>query len=528
MPAQNDQETAKNTSIFSFFTIISRILGLVRDVLKAYAFGTGYLAVAFDIAFRIPNSLRNLVAEGALAQSFIPIYENSKKKSLETARELAGIIYVFIFLSLGFFTILAILTIPYIIPYLVHDPLKNENSTLLTINLCQILFPYILFMSLSSIYMGIQYSHNKFWAPSFGSALLNIIVIIFFGLYLIFQSKLNSSQETLVYVFSIITLLGGFIHLVFQGKVVKKLALRPKYVFKIKHPAIKGLFFMMLPAAFGSAVHEIGQIIDIFLATYLHEEVPGAVSALTYSHRLLHLPIGVFGAAVSTASLPQLSRIFESNNKREFNESLFNSIGLNLYLLIPAALGLIIFAEPIVGIIFEYGEFDKTSTQITAVALQYYAVGIPAYGMQKLFISSYYAQKNSKTPAVITWIVLFINVILSIFFMQYIKHAGLAFGSALAAYFGILIYSIKLRKIKLFVLDKKQIKNILTIVFINFILCLFLLFLNNFTNQFKYYIRLIITIPCALIVYFLLSKIINLYQWQLFQVIIEKVKKKLK
>lgn len=466
------KNTVKNTSIFSFFTSISRVLGLLRDMLRAHAFGTSMLAVAFDIAFRIPNMLRNLVAEGALAQAFIPLYDQYKDKN-GGERDAAGVVIVFVLLVMLTATVVAFFLLPVIIPHLTNHPQFALHSALVevakinqitdvatlttlqgqvlttetTFTLAQILFPYIVFMSLSSLYMAMQYSHNIFWAGSMGPAILNMVILAIFGLF--YFTFYDSHKSVAIYVWVGAVLSAALAQLIFQFIVVKRRGLSPRYSFKFKHSIIKGLFAMMLPALFGAAVQEIGQLVDIFLATSLKDEVPGAVPALNFSHRLIQLPMGVFGVAVATASLPQLSRLFNEKRHDDFRSNLVSAAKMNFFLMIPAIMGLIFLAKPITALLFEHGEFNKHSTEITAYALQFYALGILGYSLQKLFMSALYAQKNSKIPAVITAVILVLNISISISLMPYLQHGGLALGSALAAYLGVAAYLVVLKRRKM-------------------------------------------------------------------------------
>jgi len=525
---KNKRETYRNASIFSLFTILSRFFGLIRDSLKAYAFGTGIYSVAFDIAFRIPNMLRNLVAEGALSHSFIPVYESYKNRNRLSEQQASGAVLSLIYISLSLFTLIAILLLPYILPYIMHGAPRENNLVEVTIRLSQILFPYILLMSASSIYMGIQYSHGIFGMASFGPALLNIVVIVFFGGYLLLHSTLvlEEQQEFLIYLFSYITLMAALAQLWFQKHTVTKAGLKPHYSLNFKHPAIKNLFTLMLPAVFGAAVQELGQLIDIYLATWISNEVPGAVSALTYAHRLIHLPMGIFGVAIATASLPQLSRIYKENNHKEFHNTLWTALGLNLFLILPSTIGLIIFSEPIIGLLFERGNFDYNSTVITSQALKYYAIGILGYSLQKLFMSSLYAQKNSRIPAIITFIVLLINILLSILFMKYLYHAGLALGSSLASYAGLFIYMFLLIKKGLFLFDKNKFMDQLKILIVNLILLFILYYVNKLLVNFDYGMKLLIAVPSGIMVYFLLSALFNVEEFKFYYNIIKhKIKR---
>lgn len=533
--------TVKNSSIFSFFTIISRGLGLLRDMLKAHAFGTGIASVAFDIAFRLPNMLRNLVAEGALSQAFVPIYqeyrdENDSQKERKAFGNVLGVVLVL----LGIFTLVIVFLMPYLLPFLIKQNNGSQQITNLSVNLAQLLFPYILLMSLASLYMSVQYSYKRFAAASFGPALLNTVILIFFSAYYFFvypwqmaNPNVNNTsqyQNYPIYVFSFVTLLAAFVQLSFQAYTVKKMGLSPIVKVNFKHPVVKKLFVMMLPAVFGASVQEIGQLIDIALATRLYDKIPEAVSALTYSHRLIQLPIGIFGVAVATASLPQLSQIFLSGNKEKFSESLFDSAQLNLFLLLPATLGLMFFAEPVIGLLFEHGEFTRRSTQVTAVATIYYAPGIVAFGLQKLFMNSLYARRNSKTPALITFFTLITNVLLSLYFMQSLLHAGLALSSSLAAFFSVAMYFIVYVRSGMISLEKNFLRTRFVsagkIILVNVIFALILWTVTSQIKSHSYFLQVLAIVP-FIFFYVFLAFVFRVQEWFLFAQMLKKLKDKL-
>jgi putative peptidoglycan lipid II flippase len=527
----NQKETIANTSIFSLYTMLSRLLGLGRDSLKAYAFGTSPFAVAFDIAFRIPNMLRNLVAEGALSQSFLPIYDQYKHKDVKEAHLASGIVITLFTIILSALSLIVWFLTPVFLPYLLSELKNDAQITQLTIELTRILFPYILLMSLISIYMAIQYSHGLFWAASVGPALLNGVVIFTFGGYLWYAKHFSISlpdTEYLVYLFSYATIFAAVVQLVFQVLVTRKHKTSPRFSFMFRHPVVKNLYNMMLPASLGSAVQELAQLIDIFLATSVSYIVPGAVAALTYSHRLIHLPMGIFGIAISTASMPQFSRLFVEKRVDEFKESIWTAIGLNFFLILPAAIGMVIYAVPIIGLLFERGEFDKNSTQITAIALIYYAPGILAFSLQKLFMSSMYAQKNSKEPAMITIVVLTINIGLCLVFMRYLYHAGLALASTVAGFAGCVIYMQKLNKAGFFSFSRDKLYDVGKIIFINLILTALMLGMYFYFIDLSYARRLVIAMPISVAAYLLLAHFFNISEWHLFLNVFLRVKEKVK
>lgn len=550
-------ETTNHSLIFAVFTLLSRLLGLIRTKLKAYVFGTSFFAVAFDFAFRLPNVLRNLVAEGALSQSFIPVYEEYKSDDnrLNELRA-SGAIIGFLLLILSFIVLLGVTTLPYAIALVRQDWVRSLEATRLLIKMSQFLFPYIFFISISSTFMSIQYCYKVFWAGSFGPALQNLIIILLFSTYLSFSpdrltnvdiknldllAQICNADQLLIiyepiYVWCASILIAVSFQLIFQMIVVRRMGLFPKISFSFKHPVLKSLFIMMLPATFGAAVQELGQVLDLALASSIEDRVPEAIAALTYSHILIHLPMGVFGVAVSTASLPALTKLYKDNKIEEYTSRLRESIGLNLFFLLPASLGLAFFGDSIIELLIQGGSFNEESTKVTYFALKFYATGLLGYGLQKLFMAAFYAQSNSKTPARITALVLLFNLIISYMLMQFFDHGGLALGSALAAYLGALIYLQKLKSTGIKPFDQKFIWAKVRIILVNIILGLFLYLLKaypyfglnakmpHFLQNSKVYLVIVIMISIAL--YLGLAIAFRLDESRALGSIIQKIKKK--
>ena len=518
-----DRETLKNSSIFSLFTSMSRVLGLLRDMLKAYAFGTGPLSVAFDIAFRLNNMLRNLVAEGALSQAFVPLYNRYANESDVRAREAAGVVIVFTGIVMTLVTIAIILLLPWLMPLLLAGDRMPAEQLQLTIHLSQLLFPYLVMMSVASLYMGIQYSHKIFWAASFGPALLNIVILVVFGAYAAYMRYTGGVfGVTSIYVFSVATLVAAVAQVIFQIYTVHRRGLAPKYSLSIRHGALKALGSMMLPAVFAASMQEVGQLIDVYLATSLSDRVPEAISALTYSHRLIQLPIGVFGVAVATASLPQLSKLFQQSVSvgnlslasaegdkavDSFSGSLAYSIRLNVFFLLPAVAGLMVFSEPIVKVIFQRGAFTQRSTDVTALALMCYAPGILAYSLQKLFTISLYARMNTRTPAIITAVALLLNFAFSLTLMQTMLHGGLAAGSAIAAWCGVIIYLTVLLRGQILRSPMSLLRDLARIVVVNLVFAAVIIALRYFIFPERALLQLAISVPVAVAFYVTLARI---------------------
>ncbi len=497
--AKTHADTIRKTGIFSFFTGLSRFFGLARDMLKAAAFGTGPLAVAFDIAFRIPNLFRNLLAEGALSQSFIPVYEKYKHGSPGSGKAAAGAVISFITIVLLVFSALMMFFADTLIPLFLHGNASSATDVSLTISLTRLLFPFIFFASIVSLFISLLYSHGVYWVGSFGPALMNIVVLAGFGIPWLLWGTGD------IYLFSYVTLASAAIQLLFTVYFVHKQKLFPRLSFSFKHPALKNLFVMMLPAVFAASVQEVGQIIDIYLATMISDKVPGAVSALSYSHRLIHLPIGIFGVALSMASLPKLSRLFIEKKMDEFSSAVEFGVRLNLMLLLPSALGLILLSDSIVSIIFERGSFDAESTATTALALRFYAAGILAFSLQKFLLSALYSRQNTLVPSLITVAVLLANIGFALLFMQTLYHGGLALGSSLAAFLGVLLYGVYFRQLKLISFRRhfgQHLPSYIKIIAMNGIMAAGIIVAGQWVGE-NHLLRVLLLLPLGVLLYFL-------------------------
>ncbi|HRP68493.1 MAG TPA: lipid II flippase MurJ, partial [Turneriella sp.] len=285
---------------------------------------------------------------------------------------------------------------------------------------------------------------------------------------------------------------------------------------------------MMLPAAFAASMQQLGQLIDVYLATALMDKVPEAISALTYSHRLIQLPIGIFGVAVATASLSQLSHLHQKDaTGQKFSENLAYSIRLNLFFLLPAVAGLMVFSTPIIRVLFERGAFTTRSTDVTATALLCYAPGILAYSLQKLFSVSLYARMNTRTPAIITGATLLLNLALSLFLMQYFLHGGLALGSALAAWCGVLMYIIILIRTHALRSVRHLFGSVGKLLLLNGIFTAALLTIQKFIFPDHAALQLLIAVPLALLLYIVLAYASHLDEASAFLELLAKLKKKI-
>ena len=421
-----------------FFTFLSRILGLVRDIVIARLFGTGLAADAFFVAFRIPNLLRRLFAEGSLTIAFIPVFtEYLTKKSENEAFQLARVVLTLLSIILAIVTLLGILLSPWIVRAQAFGfggaGMKYELTVLLT----RITFPYILFISLVALFMGILNSLRHFSAPAAAPVFLNVGII---GSALWISP--HFSQPIIGVAVGV--LIGGLMQLALQipWLIKKGVSLTPCWM--PDHPAVKKIGRLMLPAIFGSAIYQFNQFIGTLLASFLPE---GSVSWLYYADRLVQFPLGVFAIAISTAALPSLSRQAAENNLLAFKDTLEHAIGLVMFITIPSIFGLIILGRPIIEVFFERGAFDTVSTVMTNRALFYYALGLLAFSGTRVMVSAFYALQDTKTPVIVAAIALAANLIFSLVFMGPLKHGGLALALSLAStfQFSLLIFFFKRR-----------------------------------------------------------------------------------
>ncbi|GIX40798.1 MAG: putative lipid II flippase MurJ [Leptospiraceae bacterium] len=473
-------KSARNSLKLTLMTFISRILGLIRDHFLARFFGTSLIATYWEIAYMLPNMLRNLLAEGILSQSFIPVYSESLKISEKKAKEDSGKIILFLSIILFFIVIIGIIIFPYVLPYYVGKP-KEEIKLLILLS--QILFGFIAFISLTSIFSGILYTHHRFVLPSISPIILNLVFIFTFLGFLILSKWYKISIENIAISLAIMVLIGSFVVMMIQYYFVKKNHWEPEFNFSLRifsDPVIKKLFSLVAPAILGASIFQLNQLIDIFLASYF-VKIDGAIPALRFAHRLIQLPTGLIGVAISTTILPVLSSYIR--NKESYNKSgeeLVSAIRFSLFLTIPAAIGLFILAPWIIHFLFSGGLWNLRSTYITLWALQFYLLGIPFYSTNKILTSTYYAYKDTKTPVKILIMIVIINLMLNVIFIPLLEHGGLALSTAISAFLNtlFLFYFLKDKPIEIPYKEFNSFfKNIIILIII---MILYLLILKQF------------------------------------------------
>lgn len=417
-------------------TLLSRVFGFIRDMVVAGFFGAGPATDAFFVAFRIPNLLRRLFAEGSLTIAFIPVFTGYLKRSKKEAVEFASIAFTLLSIILALVSVAGIVLSPWIVKIMAPGFADAPDTYALTVFLTRLMFPYIFFISLVALCMGILNSFRHFAAPALAPVILNICIIAAaFLLKDCFRDPILS--------LAVGVMAGGVLQLAMQFPFLLKVGARLRPNFHFNHPGIKRIGILMLPAVFGAAVYQASIFISTILASLLPE---GSVSYLYYADRVVQLPLGVFAIAVGTASLPSFSEQVAGGDYTELKRTIAFSLRLILFVTIPAMVALIVLRVPIMSVLFQRGKFDAASTVLTAQALLYYAVGLWAFSCIRVIVSAFYALQDTRTPVKIAVVALLINVIISIALMFPMKHAGLALATSIASAVNVVILAVILKR----------------------------------------------------------------------------------
>ena len=460
----------KSTGTFSFFTIISRLLGYMRDILIAVFLGAGPLADAFFVAFRIPNTFRRLFSEGTFNAAFVPSYSsiNNKKKSENFANN------IFSLLILGLLSLVFLIEIfmP-IFVFLIAPGFEGDNSKMeLAITLTRITFPFLLFVSLASFLSAILNSHNKFAAASAAPIILNIFLI----LVLIFGKMLD---DQLVYYLSYAVTISGITQFIFLYFFVKK-NYKPQFKFSFKIDGKIKLFFKkLLPSIFSSGVTQINILVGTIIASFQ----ASAVSYLYYADRIYQINLAIAGIAIGTVILPQLSKHVQNKKKEKIHLIQNKALELSLFLSIPAAIALLIASEEIISSLFGYGSFDQESVKKSAQALFYFGLGLPAFSLIKIFSTFFFARHETKIPFYISLISVLLNIFISIIFFKEIGFLIIPIATTISSWFNAISLFIILKNKKLFNFNLIFINRFIRILIVSFVMGIFFNYLINFFSD---------------------------------------------
>ena len=432
----------KASGVTGSMTMVSRLLGLVRDVVIARVFGATDGTDAFFFANKIPNFMRRLFAEGAFNQAFVPVLsEYRSNKAHFEVKELVNAVAYSLGGVLAIVTVIVVIAAPLIAIPIAYGFTENPPKFQLFVEMLRITFPYLLLISMTAFCSAILNSYNRFAIPAITPALLNIALI---SASFLLVPYMRVPELALAWA----VLIAGVAQLLFQLPFLAKIRLLPVPKLSRKHEGVAKIKELMLPALFGVSVSQINLLLDTFIASFL---VTGSLSWLYYSDRLMELPLGTFGIAIAIVVLPSLSRKHAESSMDDFSETLDWAFRMVCLIAIPATLALIVIAEPLLVTLFMNENFDEVDVVRSAGSLRAYAVGLLAFMSIKIFAPGYYARQDTKTPVKIGVIAMITNMILNIiFYLNGMAHVGLALATSLAAFLNAALLLFGLRKQKVF------------------------------------------------------------------------------
>jgi putative peptidoglycan lipid II flippase len=440
----------RSAGIVSIAVFMSRITGLVRESLMAALFGAGTVMDAFNLGFRIPNLTRDLFAEGALSSAFVPTFTDYlTNRTKKEAAELANLVATALIIVVGSLCLLGVIFAPALVRLLASGWTANPEKFALAVRMTRIMFPFLLLVALAAQAMGILNACNQFGVPAMASTFFNIgsvafglIIGVALGPY-IGVSRIEGMAIGVV--------CGGALQLMWQIPALRRSGFIFRPQLHWKHPGLVHILQLMGPAILGNAATLINVTVNTNFATQIHDPVrgmDGAVSWLNNAFRFMQLPLGIFGVAIASATLPVISRSASSGNMLEFRKTLSRSLGMVFLLTIPSSIGLAVLGQSIIGAIYQGGKFKLYDTQQTALALSCYAIGLAGYSALKVLSPSFYALGDARTPMTISLLSIGINLVVAWTFTHHtnLGHAGLALSTSVVALFGFTAQFLILRK----------------------------------------------------------------------------------
>jgi putative peptidoglycan lipid II flippase len=425
----------KSTFTVGGMTTISRVFGLIRDIVIARLFGAGAEVDAFIVAFRIPNFLRRLFAEGGFQQAFVPVLAEYKEQRDEAAvKALVDQTSATLGLVLFLVTLVGVLAAPVLI--MIFASGFDETKHVMASDMLRITFPYILFISLTAFAGSILNTYKQFAVPAFTPVLLNLSLI---GCAIWLSPMMDIPIEALAWG----VLIAGITQLLFQFPFLLRLKLFPKPGFNKDKEGVSRILKLMLPTLFAVSIVQINLLVDTIFASFL---VDGSISWLYYSDRLVEFPLGVFGIALATVLLPNLSSEHAKNAKDKFSNMMDWALRWVFLISVPAAVGLAVLAVPLLATLFQYDEFTSHATIMSGKSLLAYSLGLPAFVLIKIFAAGFFSRQDTKTPVKIGAIAMVANIGFNFIFVGMFQHAGLALATSLSACLQALLLFYLLRK----------------------------------------------------------------------------------
>ncbi len=497
----------KSTGTFSFFTIISRLLGYLRDVLIAIFLGTGYLADVFFVAFRIPNTFRRLFSEGTFNAAFIPSYASEISKKKNKSNKFANEVFNFLFFILLILILVVQIFMPLFVSLIAPGFIDDNEKMSLAISLTRITIPFLMLVSLASFFSAILNSYNRFAEAAAAPIILNIILIII----LLFNKSLN---DKLVYYLSYGVTLAGLIQLIFLyffAKKYFKLKFEIKFKFSNK---VKVFFNKLLPSIFSSGVTQINILVGTIIASFQ----ASAVSYLYYADRIYQINLAIAGIAIGVIVLPQLSKHIIQKDKKKIDLIQNKALELSLFLSLPASIALLISSDEIISALFGYGQFSESSVLNSAKALYFFSLGLPAFAIIKVFSNFFFANHDTKTPFYASLFSVILNIFISVYYFKEIGFIIIPIATTISSWFNSMILFLILKKRNLFSFNGIFIKRFFKIVVSSILMGLFFNYLIViFNDQLSYEnslksVYLILSVILGLGFYLLISFLIKAFQ----------------
>ena len=499
----------KSTGTFGFYTIISRLLGYLRDVLIAIFLGTGFIADAFFVAFRIPNTFRRLFAEGTFNAAFIPSYTSEVVKGKSKSNIFANEIFNLLLCCLLFLVFLIEVFMPIFVSLIAPGFVGNTEKIKLAIDLTRITFPFLLFVSLSSFFAAILNSYNKFAAASAAPIILNLILIsiLLLGNYI---------NDDLVYYLSYGVSIAGLLQLIFLYIFVKKFfVIKFNFNFNLSKKA-KLFFKKLLPSIFSSGVTQINILIGTIIASFQ----ASAVSYLYYADRVYQINLAIAGIAIGVVVLPQLSKHVYLKKKSKILKIQNKALELSMFLSLPASVALLIGSEQIISSLFGYGSFNDKAVINSAKALYYFGLGLPSFALIKVFSTFFFANNDTKTPFYISLVSVILNVLISVYYFKNVGFIIIPIATTISSWFNSIILFIFLFNKKLFRFNEIFFIKLFKIIFASIVMGIFFIYLMKiFENHLVYdydfkLFYLILSVFLGLTLYLLVSFFIKAFNYK--------------
>ncbi len=426
----------KSAGVVSSATLVSRVLGLVREQVTAYLFGAGDMVDAFKSAFRIPNLLRDMFAEGALSAGFIPIFsEKLRVQGREEAMRFAGMVFGALTAIVSVVVLLLIVLTPDIAGLIAEGFEKIPGKLEHTIQMARVMMPFLLLVSLAAMLMGVLNSLGRFFIPALAPALLNLGMIIC-------GVALSTVIDPPIMSLAIGVLVGGFAQFLMQYIALRKVGFRFHFIFDLVNPDLLRLVLLVLPTTVGLAATQI----NVAIINRLASNESGAVSYLDYAFRLLHLPLGLFAVAIATVALPRLSSEVAAGNSDEFSRIHSAALRLGLFLSVPTMAVMLLLSREICAGVFQYGHFTAFDSQQTGNALMMYAIGLPFFTLVRITVPAFYAVKDTRTPAIVSVFSVAVNIFLCFQLRDRFGFIGLALAASIAGIVNLTALTYLLRK----------------------------------------------------------------------------------